>query len=89
MRVQVQDEDRELLRRRLEEEPTHVEAAMALGEIVQRIAESVGTGIVEVGRGKTGVSNEGIQTGSGPSTVLIPGDLAQPEPRPLPPSEDV
>ena len=84
----VEVEDREILRARAEQ-PTHRESTMALGGILERLAESVGTGMIGTGRGKTGVSNGGIQTGSGPSTVLIPGDLAQPEPRPLPPSEDV
>ena len=67
--------------------PGPKEDAMALGRIVERLAASVGAGMIESGRGPTGVSNGGIRFGSGSSTVLIPGDLAQPRPRPLPPSE--
>ena len=58
MRVRVQEEDREILRRRLED-PTHVESAVALGGILERLAESVGTGMIGTGRGKTGVLTGG------------------------------
>jgi hypothetical protein len=42
LRARLEDEDRDARRDRLDEQPTHAEAAMVLGAIMRRIRDSVG-----------------------------------------------
>lgn len=81
MRREVEEvEDREVLRARAAQ-PSHPEATMALGQIVQRIAESVGAGMIPSGRGD-GEPNTDARYDAASGTVLIPGDPPLSSPRP-------